>query len=94
MMMSFGLRIGVLVVVMIVVLVGAALAHRGVVVLKNCVKSSKLDSNNFGRETNRWTSYMPNVIREGCVTFGCVVVVLLGTERRKASVTSYPSVSQ
>ena len=48
MMMSFGLRIGVLVVVMIVVLVGAALAHRGVVVLNKCVKSSKLDSNNFG----------------------------------------------
>ena len=40
MMVSFGLRIGVLVVVMIVVLVGAALAHRGVVVLKNCVKTS------------------------------------------------------
>ena len=48
MMMSFGLRIGVLVVVMIVVFVGAAIAHRGVVVLKNCVKSSKLDSNNIG----------------------------------------------
>ena len=50
MMMSFCLRIGVLVVmvVMIVVLVGAALAHRGIVVLKNCVKSFKQDSNNFG----------------------------------------------
>ena len=77
MMVSFCLRVGVLVVVMIVVFVGAALAHRGVVVLKNCVKSSKLDSNNFGRETNSWTSYMPHVVREGCVAFGCLVVVLL-----------------
>ena len=48
MMMSFGLRIGVLVlvVVMIVVLVSASLAHRGVVVLS--AKSFKLDRNNFG----------------------------------------------
>ena len=37
MVMSLGFRVGVLVVVMIVVLVGAALAHRGVVVLKNCM---------------------------------------------------------
>ena len=48
MMVSFCLRVGVLVVVMIVIFVGAALAHRGVVVLKNCVKSFKLDKNNFG----------------------------------------------
>ena len=48
MVMSFGLRIGVLVVVMIVVFVGTSLAHRDIVVLKNCAKSFKLDRNNFG----------------------------------------------
>ena len=39
MMMSFCLRIGVLVVVMIMIFVGAALAHRGVVVLKDRANS-------------------------------------------------------
>ena len=47
MMMSFCLRIGVLVLVL-VVLVGTSLAHRDIVVLNNCAKSFKLDRNNFG----------------------------------------------